>query len=1155
MATTLASTDAADWAQYESYLAAAKQAWWGNPTSGAWKDYIDNITAINDQNTEYQSEVDAAYKLETSTTTAADVAYATSKAAADVAYAQALAEANETYVEGDGDSSIGDALATKNYLDAVAEAEAQYAKDQATGATDADVDHTAALASATADYLAAKAPADIGLETALAEADYNNTQAMESPVPFGESDSLGAALVHADAVADAEYTFDTSESNDYAALQTAIHGDPTGSAIGLEETMVEENVQSYETAMDTLHDDHSSAWADFAYAQAAAAESITDTKSGQQAILDQGGISAEKTEELGDELQDETLAEGNAVSTAKSDMATALSDKQKAEAQADADTLASEQGHYHSDLPMPWDLPTIDTKAVDAVMVEDYSGAVPTGRYAALITRSGTDLPLMFAIHSAEPNSTGNYAADAYFENFAPLINGNFVIKNFLSADLGRLQDPTQSPKAMDGKLKYFNELIPRKYSGPDARSWDAQYEALGSIPASDNIVDGSSDQDTVLVQTVDTSPVLPLTNVKQDLSTGHSVEEDEVQHQDVTPRETPQDRLRKAFQRLVDKQTTNFFSWSGQLDYSKGFVVGMWEGVKGLGTLVEAAGAVIGSTYDAITFPLRAEADAITSWLFGIEPDVYKEPYNYVSQKILQARRFVKQMQPVLNFLVEHLGDVDFTNLPMSLASGSGLSRQNQKLLGQAMDVATDLAALVVNELADVTPYDAGKVAGFITEQVAEQVLIILLTEGGGEGAEVAALPARIASVLEKSKMGAAAIERLQPLIKVLREMKGSEELGEALTKIGEALRTGSRGTEAVEGGKDVVLLAEILDHCFAAGTPILTPSGEKAIEHFEVGDEILTRPEDSPDAPLRTSTVEKVFHLSGLTLELRVGGRVVTTTEKHPFYIVGKGWTWAGELKPGDLILGDDGRSTAVESIAPTNRHESLYNLRVAFDRTYFVGSRAWGFSLWAHNTYVTFVENGVTKIKSIVNGVEKVLSEAEADALKAETGASTIEEAVAKANEKIAEVTKNGVNVTITGTADALHEEEQARRLGEILGGGEFQFFGNSSQGVEGMFHPTGGANGVPFSMKLFHDSDSLLSILREIRRNSNAILSAGSKGAIFYGEPTRFTVAQLAEFAKNGPLLKNIIHDGAFIKIILKGSDGVIEITVNGIRVVR
>ena len=91
-----------------------------------------------------------------------------------------------------------------------------------------------------------------------------------------------------------------------------------------------------------------------------------------------------------------------------------------------------------------------------------------------------------------------------------------------------------------------------------------------------------------------------------------------------------------------------------------------------------------------------------------------------------------------------------------------------------------------------------------------------------------------------------------------------------------------------------------------------------------------------------------------------------MVTTTEKHPIYVVGKGWTWAGELKSGDMILGHDGQSTAVESISSTNRHESLYNLRVAFDRTYFVGSRQWGFSLWAHNAY---------SIESVVRNGEEV------------------------------------------------------------------------------------------------------------------------------------------------------------------------------------
>ena len=142
--------------------------------------------------------------------------------------------------------------------------------------------------------------------------------------------------------------------------------------------------------------------------------------------------------------------------------------------------------------------------------------------------------------------------------------------------------------------------------------------------------------------------------------------------------------------------------------------------------------------------------------------------------------------------------------------------------------------------------------------------------------------------------------------------------------------------------------------DHCFTADTPVLTPMGDKPIEQFKKGDEILSRPEDSPYAPARKSYVEEVFELSGDTLVLRVGGQSITTTEKHPFYVVGKGWVRAVELEPGDPLLGHDGKTTAVESAVSTGRQEKVYNLRVAFDRTYFVGSRGWDFSVWVHNTY---------------------------------------------------------------------------------------------------------------------------------------------------------------------------------------------------------
>jgi hypothetical protein len=65
-------------------------------------------------------------------------------------------------------------------------------------------------------------------------------------------------------------------------------------------------------------------------------------------------------------------------------------------------------------------------------------------------------------------------------------------------------------------------------------------------------------------------------------------------------------------------------------------------------------------------------------------------------------------------------------------------------------------------------------------------------------------------------------------------------------------------------------------------------------------------------------------------------------------------RGQARAVKLQSGDRLVEDDGQTTAVESAISTERQEAVYNLFVAFDRTYFVGRREWGFSVWVHNTY---------------------------------------------------------------------------------------------------------------------------------------------------------------------------------------------------------
>ncbi|MGL6077093.1 MAG: polymorphic toxin-type HINT domain-containing protein [Fimbriiglobus sp.] len=140
----------------------------------------------------------------------------------------------------------------------------------------------------------------------------------------------------------------------------------------------------------------------------------------------------------------------------------------------------------------------------------------------------------------------------------------------------------------------------------------------------------------------------------------------------------------------------------------------------------------------------------------------------------------------------------------------------------------------------------------------------------------------------------------------------------------------------------------------CFAAGTPLRTPTGSRAIEELAPGDLVLSRDEYRPDGLVTARRVEEVFVREGLVWELRLGGQTIRTTAEHPFYSERSGWTACHELQVGDRLLTEDGSWVAVEGLRDTGSWERVYNLRVADDHTYFVGEEAWGFSAWAHNEY---------------------------------------------------------------------------------------------------------------------------------------------------------------------------------------------------------
>jgi len=89
-----------------------------------------------------------------------------------------------------------------------------------------------------------------------------------------------------------------------------------------------------------------------------------------------------------------------------------------------------------------------------------------------------------------------------------------------------------------------------------------------------------------------------------------------------------------------------------------------------------------------------------------------------------------------------------------------------------------------------------------------------------------------------------------------------------------------------------------------------------------------------------------------------------VIGTTWEHPVFVRGKGWTKAGEVRPGDDVRLEAPGWKRVEAVVHTDRVEVVYNVEVEGDHTYFVGCDEWGFGVWAHNT-CTAVQFAANKI----------------------------------------------------------------------------------------------------------------------------------------------------------------------------------------------
>lgn len=170
---------------------------------------------------------------------------------------------------------------------------------------------------------------------------------------------------------------------------------------------------------------------------------------------------------------------------------------------------------------------------------------------------------------------------------------------------------------------------------------------------------------------------------------------------------------------------------------------------------------------------------------------------------------------------------------------------------------------------------------------------------------------------------------------------------LGKTLVKLGD---------EGVDAIGDMIAANKKLKHLvdigetgakmcsFSGATTVLMGDGsKKPIKKVKVGDKVIASdPETGEQA---AKTVEAVWKHQDTLTDLVVGGRVLTTTEDHPFWsVTDRKFERADELARGEKVLTAEGQTLTVSGLAAsTARVGTAYNLAVADIHTYHVGADA--------------------------------------------------------------------------------------------------------------------------------------------------------------------------------------------------------------------